>query len=66
MPRASKSVVMRTLVLPLRNSFIISSLSFCSMSPCTRDTVKSRDVIFSNSQSTLGVCHTEFDAEKRC
>jgi len=30
----SRSVVMRTRLEPERNSFMMTSLSFCSMSPC--------------------------------
>ncbi len=40
----SRSVVMRTLLEPERNSFMMMSLSFCSMSPCYEDSA-------SNSQN---------------
>jgi hypothetical protein len=51
-PRAQTSVVIRTRVVPLRNSAMIASRSFWGMSPCIADTVKLLLLIFSVSQST--------------
>ncbi len=52
MPRASKSVVMSTREEPERNSRIMTSRVFWSMSPCVADTVWSLSRILSVSQST--------------
>lgn len=54
-PRAQTSVVIKTRVVPSRNSPIIASLSFCGMSPCIADTVKLLLRIFSVSQSTYQI-----------
>uniref|UniRef100_A0A0E9XQ58 Uncharacterized protein n=1 Tax=Anguilla anguilla TaxID=7936 RepID=A0A0E9XQ58_ANGAN len=53
MPRASRSVVISTRLDPDRNSRMITSRSFWSMSPCRAETVKSLACIFSVSQSTF-------------
>ena len=37
---------------PDLNSFMIASLSFCTISPCMEDTVKLASLIFSVNQST--------------
>nr|GLL20684.1 hypothetical protein BE221DRAFT_92416 [Ipomoea trifida] len=52
-PIRCRSVVMRTREDPERNSRIIMSLVFWSMSPWVADTVWSRPLILSVSQSTL-------------
>ena len=62
MPRARRSVVIRTREEPERNSRMMTSRVFWSMSPCVADTVWSRSRIFSVSQSTcqqVGVCDYE-------
>ena len=51
-PRARRSVVMRTRLLPLRNSRMMTSRTFWSMSPCVALTVKSFAFMLSVSQST--------------
>lgn len=43
----------KTHLEPDLNSFIISVLSFCGISPCIEETVKFASRIFSVSQSTL-------------
>ena len=52
MPRASRSVVISTREEPERNSRMMTSRVFWSMSPCVADTVWSRSRILSLSQST--------------
>lgn len=37
---------------PDLNSFMMASLSFCTISPCMEDTVKLASLIFSVNQST--------------
>lgn len=54
MPRASRSVVISTRDDPERNSRMMTSRVFWSMSPCVADTVWSRSRILSVSQSTCG------------
>ena len=51
-PRAQTSVVIRTRVVPDRNSPMIASLSFWGMSPCICETVKLLLRIFSVNHST--------------
>ena len=52
-PRARRSVVINTREDPERNSRMMMSRVFWSMSPCVAETVKSRARILSVSQSTL-------------
>ncbi len=63
-PRAHTSVVMRTRVVPDRNSTMIASLSFWGMSPCIAETVKLLLRIFSVSQSTC--CNAAFSLHVFC
>lgn len=57
-PRAQTSVVIKTRVVPDRNSAMIASRSFWGISPCMADTVKLLLLIFSVSQSTCVQDHT--------
>lgn len=43
-----------TYEVPLRNSAMMASRSFCTISPCIEDTVKLDARIFSVNQSTYG------------
>jgi len=52
-PLANKSVVIKTLVVPVLNSFIIKSLLSYSIAPCIEDTTNYYDVNFSLSSSTF-------------
>ena len=52
MPRASRSVVISTRDEPERNSRMMTSRVFWSMSPCVADTVWSLSLILSVNQST--------------
>lgn len=64
-PRAQTSVVIRTRVVPERNSPMIASLSFCGISPCIAETVKLLLRIFSVNQSTYSKCRkTEMKDQK--
>lgn len=65
-PRAQTSVVMRTRVVPDRNSAMIASRSFCGMSPCIADTVKLLLLIFSVSQSTCPMSINKSDHIQVC
>ena len=58
MPRESRSVVISTREEPERNSRMIMSRVFWSMSPCVADTVWSRLRILSVSQSTCAQART--------
>ena len=63
--RAQTYVVMRSRVVSDRNSAMISSRSFCGMSPCIADTVKLL-LIFSVSQSTYPMYTNKSDLMQVC
>lgn len=54
----SRSVVMRTLLEPERNSFIITSLSFCSMSPCYWKNKRHKFLFKHHLEFSKSLCHT--------